>query len=1170
MQSISMNNFTHIHVHTQYSILDGASDIPKLIKKVKEYGMTSIAITDHGNMFGVKEFYNEATKQNIKPLIGCEVYVAARHRSEKAESEDRAGYHLILIAKNEAGYKNLCKIVSLAWKEGFYYKPRIDWELLNLYHEGLIASTACLAGEIPVAIQTGNIDKARQKIQDFKSLFGSDFYLELMRHKTGNKQIDQEVYYQQEIVNKALKELSAEYDVKLIATNDVHFIEANDAEAHDRLLCINTGKLVQDPARMRYTTQEFLKSPDEMAELFADIPEALENTMEIADKVENFKLNRDPILPDFPLPDGYKDADEYLRKLTYEGAAMRYKEITDEVKDRIEMELSVISRMGFPGYFLIVNDFIRAAREMGVWVGPGRGSAAGSVVAFCLRITDLDPLKYGLLFERFLTEGRVSMPDMDIDFDEDGREKVINWVVEKYGENRVAQIVTFGTMAMKMAIRDVARVENLALSDADRLAKLVPMRARNLKEAIQQVPELSEAKNSSNPQIARTIKYAEELEGSVRHTGLHACGVIIGKDDLINHIPLCTSKDSKLLVTQFEGSHVESVGLLKMDFLGLKTLSIMKDAVENIKRSRGIDINVDEIPMFDEATYELFSKGNTTGVFQFESDGMKKYLRELKPNRFEDLIAMNALYRPGPMEYIPNYIRRKHGKEKVTFDHPLMEDYLSDTYGITVYQEQVMKLSMVLAGFTIQQSDSLRKAIGKKIAAMMEKSKSEFMEGCAKNNISEDVAKKIWGDWESFAQYAFNKSHSACYAITAYRMAYLKAHYQNEFMAAVLSRNVSVIDEITFLIDECKKLGIGVLGPDVNESELRFTVNSKGEIRFGLAAIKGLGNAAVDSIIEERSSGGDYKNIFDFLERVNLRAVNKKSIEALAMAGAFDSFGMHRAQFFYKLPNEEITFLEKLIRHIGLVQSKQNTMQQSLFGEAEEMAIPDPEIPACDQWSRMEQLTHEKNVIGFYMSGHPLDDYKTGLKHFANFTLDNLEHLKKWANREIRFGGMITAAGHKINKNNKPFGYFELEDFTGTVKLNLWSENYDKFKHLLEIGKCVMVTAKVDKRFADKDKTNEDQIEWEIRVQVVEPLYDLIEKRTRSITLILALSMLDEALVQSLLKSVKEHSGKADLKVMVRDEDDKYFIELSARKFKVNPDNFIKYLETENFSFKLN
>lgn len=1169
-----MVNFTHLHVHTQYSILDGASNIEKLITKVKNTGMTSIAITDHGNMFGVKEFYNIARKKGIKPILGCETYVAAKGRTDKTDSDDRSGFHLILLAKNETGYKNLCRLISKAWIEGFYYKPRIDWELLSQHHEGLIASTACIAGEIPYHILKNDLEKAEQKIQDFKNLFGDDFYLELMRHKTGYAKTDEDVYAQQKIVNKELIRLSGKHNVRLIATNDVHFIDAEDAEAHDHLLCINTGKLMSDTNRLKYTKQEFLKTPDEMAALFADIPEALENTKEIADKINDFELEKKPILPDFPLPEGFTSNYEYLEHLTYIGAKKRYPEITDELRERIEFELSVIKKMDFAGYFLIVNDFIRAARDMGVWVGPGRGSAAGSVVVYCLFITDLDPLKYGLLFERFLNPDRISMPDMDIDFDEEGREKVIHWVVEKYGKSRVAQIVTFGTMASKMAIRDVARVENLALSEADRLSKLVPPKAKNLKEAINNTKELQQAKESSNPLISNTMKYAVELEGSVRHTGLHACGIIIGKDDLIDHIPLCTSKDSELMVTQYEGSHVESVGLLKMDFLGLKTLSIIKDCIENIKYSKGIEIDIDTIPLDDAETYELFSKGNTTAVFQFESDGMKKHLRELKPNHFEDLIAMNALYRPGPMDNIPNYIRRKHGKEQITYDHPLMEDSLKDTYGIPVYQEQVMELSRRMGNFTRGQADGLRKAMGKKNIVLMNELHPKFIEGCATNGISETIVNKVWNDWRAFAEYAFNKSHAACYAITAYRMAYLKAHYQNEFMAAVLSRNVSNIEEITFLIDECKKLNTRVLGPDVNESHEKFVVNPKGEIRFGLSAIKGLGNAAVDSIIEERKKDGAYKNIFDFLNRVSLRTVNKKSIEALAMAGAFDSMNIHRAQFFYKLPNEEITFLEKVIRHISLTQSKQNSMQQSLFGDSAEAEISDPELPVCEPWSTIEMLNHEKDVIGFYMSGHPLDNYKVELKYFTNFTLDKCENLSPLAGRDIRFGGMITQAGHKLNKNNKPFGYFEIEDYTGTTRLSLWSENYDKFKHLLDIGKCIFVTGKVDRRGWDNKEKEKDPnyvIEYEIKIHSIEPLYSLMEKRAKELTLFVNLETINSSFIERIRQLVNEYPGNVQLKMQIVDEEGDISVDMLSRKRKVSCDGFLKELETINgIRYKLN
>ena len=878
--------YTHLHVHTQYSILDGAADIKNMISKVKADKMVALAITDHGNMFGVKEFHNEAVKQGIKPILGCEMYMARRSMYEKSDKTDGGGFHLILLAKNKEGYHNLIRLVSLAWTEGFYYKPRIDKETLRQYNAGLIACSACLNGEIPYTIRHEDYNSARKIVLEYKEIFGEDFYLELQRHKSGDPQMDKEVFEDQVYVNEQLLKLSKETGVKVIATNDVHFINEEDAQAHDRLLCISTGKDVDDQNRLRYTRQEWLKSQQEMKEIFHDVPEALSNTNEIVEKVETFELNGPPVMPYFQIPEGFENADEYLKHLTYEGAKDRYPELTEQVKERIDFELETIKKMGFPDYFLIVWDFIRAAREMDVSVGPGRGSAAGSVVAYCLRITDIDPVKYDLLFERFLNPDRISMPDIDIDFDEDGRDKVLQYVVNKYGKKRVAHIITFGTMAPKMAIRDVARVQKLELSEADRLAKLVPERpGTTFSKAYEEVPELVTERNSSNELVSQTLKYAEVLEGSVRQTGVHACGIIIGRDDLEEHIPICTSKDAELHVTQYDGKHIESVGMLKMDFLGLKTLSIIKDTIDNIKKSRNIDIDIDAIPLDDKKTFELYSWGDTTAIFQFESDGMKKYLRMLKPNRFEDLIAMNALYRPGPMDYIPSFINRKHGKEAIAYDLPEMDEFLKDTYGITVYQEQVMLLSQKLGGFTKGMADSLRKAMGKKIKAMMDQLKEKFIAGCKNNGYQEETVNKIWKDWEAFAQYAFNKSHSTCYAYVSYQTAYLKAHYPAEYMAAVLSRNLNDIKKITFFMDECKRMGLNVLVPDINESHARFTVNKAGDIRFGLAAIKGVGEAAVEHIIQERTKGGTFKNIYDFVERVNLTTVNKRSLEALAMAG---------------------------------------------------------------------------------------------------------------------------------------------------------------------------------------------------------------------------------------------------------------------------------------------
>jgi DNA polymerase-3 subunit alpha len=1161
-----MPEFTHLHVHTQYSILDGASHIGDLISKARDYGMKAIAITDHGNMFGVKEFFNKAKKADIKPIFGCEIYVAANSRFEKSGTDDRSGYHLILLAKNHQGYKNLVKLVSLAWVEGFYYKPRIDWESLRKYHEGLIVSTACLAGELPQAILSGHPERAEELIRQFVELFGEDFYLEVQRHVTGEPYFDEDTLAQQNQVIEAYKKYSQQFGLKIIATNDVHFINAEDAEAHDRLICLNTGKDLDDPSRLRYTKQEYLKTADQMAALFADIPGALENTMEIADKVESFSLDQQAILPNFPLPENFTDPNEYLRHLTYEGARKRYGELTPEVTERIDFELGVISNMGFSGYFLIVQDFIQAARDMDVSVGPGRGSAAGSVVAYCNNITDIDPIKYDLLFERFLNPDRISMPDIDIDFDEDGREKVINWVLEKYGHERVAQIITFGTMAAKMAIRDVARVQKLPLPEADKLAKLVPERPGiTLKKAFQEVRELEDARHSPNALIAETLKYAETLEGSVRHTGLHACGVIISRDDLTDHIPVCTSRDSKLLVTQFEGGLVESVGMLKMDFLGLKTLSIIRDAIYNIKLSRGEDLDIDAIPFDDAQTFELFSKGDTGGVFQFESDGMRKHLRDLKPNQFEDLIAMNALYRPGPMEYIPNYIRRKHGKEKIQFDHPVMEEYLSGTFGITVYQEQVMQLSRAMAGFTRGEADSLRKAMGKKIREMMDKLKVKFVEGCEKNGIEKKIAEKVWGDWEAFAEYAFNKSHSTCYAYIAYKMAYLKAHYPAEFYAAVLSRNINDIKDITYYIEESRGHQIPVLGPDVNESDQRFTVNKKGEIRFGLAAVKGVGEAAVESIITERNAGGPFKSIFDFAKRVNLRSVNKRCFEALAWAGAFDTFaGVHRAQYFHQTKQDDPNFIEKLMRHVSLLQNRKATAQSSLFGGDEEINIPDPEIPNCEPWSKIEQLRNENTVIGFYISGHPLDEYNLELANFANFNLQKIkESMEALKGREFKFGGMITAANHKVTKTGKDYGSFTIEDYTGSINLTLFSETYLKFRHLMEVGRFLMVQARVDKKFSSE--------ELELRVNSMELLSDVIEKYTRTFTLFLPLNDLTEQHVDALTGAIKRCPGKIPVKIKVNDEIEKQTLELKSKGFRVSAPEFVKWLkETPGVKFKIN
>lgn len=1144
-----MINFTHFHVHTQYSILDGASDVPQLIKKAKDDGMPAVCITDHGNMFGVKHFYNEARKQGIKPIIGCEIYITGGSRFEKKGSEDRSGNHLILIAKNKQGYENLSKLVSYAWIEGFYYTPRIDWELLRKYHEGIIASSACLGGEVPQEIIEKGEEAGEKKALEYKKLFGDDFYLELQRHKSGDPKKDEEVYNVQLKVNDILLRIGKKHNIKVIATNDVHFINAEDADAHDRLICLNTGKDLDDPTRMVYTKQEFFKTREEMNTLFGDIPEALENTNEIVLKVEDYELEINPVMPEFQLPDGFTNEDEYLKHITYEGAKKRYVEITEPIRERIDFELSVIQKMGFPGYFLIVQDFLNAAREMGVSVGPGRGSAAGSVVAYCIRITDIDPLKYNLLFERFLNPDRISMPDIDIDFDEDGRDKVIEWVVKKYGEKRVAQIITFGTMAAKMAIRDVARVEKLPLSESDRLAKLVPERpGTTLKQAYAEVPELKQAKESGNPLIVKTLRFAETLEGSVRHTGLHACGIIISRNDLVEHIPVCTLKDSKLLVTQYDGSHVESVGMLKMDFLGLKTLSIIKDAIENIKESHGVEIDIDNIPLDDEKTFDLYSKGDTTGLFQFESPGMKKHLRALKPNRFDDLIAMNALYRPGPMEYIPSFVARKHGKEPIIYDLPEMEEFLNETYGITVYQEQVMLLSQKLAGFSKGEADSLRKAMGKKKRDIMDKLKAKFVDGCKTNGFDSKIIHKIWNDWEAFAEYAFNKSHSTCYAYVSYQTAYLKAHYPAEFMAAVVSRNIADIKKITIFMDECRRMGISVLGPDVNESKLKFTVNTKGDIRFGLGAIKGVGENAVLKIIEERKENGNYKNIYDFIERVNLSQVTKKTIETLATAGAFDNIDTIARGQYFALDNKETNFIENLVRYGNMYHNDKNTQQISLFGGADSIQITKPPVPATNDWQKLETLNREKELIGIYLSAHPLDDFKLEIDNFCNTSLSELSDITKLSGKEISVAGIVTEVKHSTTKNGNPFGFLTIQDYTDSYRFALFGKDYMDFRKYCYMDYPLHIKGKIQPKLY-----NEKELEFKIKSMML--LGEVRENMVRSISISIALTNINQNLIQEIKTVALQKKGKVMLKFKIYDTEDNLSIQFFSRTEKIELTN---------------
>jgi len=1163
----NMGLFAHLHVHTQYSILDGASSIPALIDRARELGMEALAITDHGNMFGVKEFHNYATKKGIKPIIGCEIYVARGNLEDKTGTEDRSGDHLILLAKNIKGYHNLVKLVSIAWTKGFYYKPRIDKRVLKQYREGLIASSACIAGEIPGEILNGNMEKAEEALKSYLDIFGEDFYLEIQRHETADPDANQTTFPQQQKVIEGFRKLSEKYGVKIIASNDVHFVNREDAEAHDRLICINTAKDLDDPDRMRYTKQEYLKSEEEMLKIFSDIPEAVENTSEIVARVEKYKLDNNPIMPEFKIPPGFSSESDYLRFLTFRGAAERWGTLTKEQTDRIEFELETITRMGFPAYFLIVYDFLRAAREMGVSVGPGRGSAAGSAVAYCLHITDIDPIKYGLLFERFLNPDRISLPDIDIDFDEDGRDSVLRYVVNKYGHDRVAHIITFGTMGAKMAIRDVARVQKLPLSEADRLAKMVPERPGvTLADAYAEVPELAKEKESSNKFISQTLAFAEALEGSIRQTGVHACGVIISKEPLDNYIPLSIAKDTDLFVTQYEGNHVESIGLLKMDFLGLKTLSIIKDAVENIKKRHGIDINVGKLPLDDKKTFELFSRGDTTGIFQFESTGMKKYLRELQPNRFEDLIAMNALYRPGPMEYIPQYIRRKHGKEKIDYLLPEMEKYLADTYGITVYQEQVMLLSQELAGFTKGEADSLRKAMEKKKKSLMDEMRTRFFEGCARKGYSEEIINKIWSGWEHFAQYAFNKSHSTCYALVAFQTGYLKAHYPAEYMAAVLSRNISDIKKITLFMDETRRMGIEVLGPDVNESEVKFTVNRDGNIRFGLGAIKGVGEGAVMQLIEEREKNGAYTDIYDMVSRVNLNALNKKNLEAMALAGAFDCFtGISREQYF-ATDAKGITFIENLIRYGNNVKTFRNSSKNTLFGEEDGFTMKKPLPPQCPEWPKLEKLNREKEVIGIYLSSHPLDDFRLEIETFTNTTFEELkENMKDFIDREVTVAGMVTESRNGVGKNGKPYASFTLQDYTDSFRFVLFDKDCVEFSKFIVNGFFLLVKGRIQRR-----KYAENELDF--RIKTITMLSSVKDELIKSVTIKVKAPDINRELINQLAQMIKANQGETELKFLFIDPESKMSLPMFSRNIRIRLNNeFIAFLEDHPvLDFKVN
>ena len=1149
--------FTHFHVHSQYSILDGAASIPGLIEKAKADGQAALALTDHGNMFGIKLFYDTCRQKGIKPILGCEAYVARVSLYNKEKPIDRSGEHLIILAKNLTGYLNLVKLCSTAFCDGFYYRPRIDKTQLEKHHEGLIISSACLGGEIDQKIMAGDLEGAEKAALWYKNLFGEDYYLEVMRHPAADPKQRAEIYdNQQRCIQEKIK-IARKLNIKLIATNDVHFLNEEDAEAHDLLICLNTRKDIDDPTRMRYTRQEWFKTTQEMIDLFPDLPEAIENTQEITDKVEEYELDSDPLMPVFPIPPelgteeeyrqkfsqedlfneftrdekgnvvlteeeankkikklgGYdrlyriKLEADYLKELTMKGVVKRYGENpSPEIMERIIFELHIMKTMGFPGYFLIVQDFIQAARDMGVIVGPGRGSAAGSAVAYCLGITNIDPIKYDLLFERFLNPDRISLPDIDVDFDDAGRQQVLEWVTEKYGADKVSHIVTFGSMAAKMAIKDVARVLKLELSEANRLAKMVPEAPKmTLKKAYKENPDLEKEKQSLNPLISKTIQFAETLEGSIRQTGVHACGILISRDPLTDHIPIMPTEGESLMTTQYDGHFVEPIGLIKMDFLGLRTLSIIKTCLDNIKKSKHIVLNENEIPLDDEETFKLFTRGDTTGLFQFESPGMKKHLRALQPNRFEDLVAMNALYRPGPMEYIPSFIRRKHGEEPIEYDHPMMEPYLKDTYGITVYQEQVMLQSRALGLFTRGQSDTLRKAMGKKKFELLAELKGKFVEGCKNNpdfvqgakekgkNV-EELVNKIWGDWEAFASYAFNKSHSVCYAYIAYQTGFLKAHYPAEFMAANLSNNLSDITKVTVFMDECKRMGLSVLAPDVNESYNDFTVNSHGQIRFGMAAIKGVGEAAVEKIIEEREKNGPYKDVYDFFERIDYKSVNKKTIENLVTAGGLDSFGYHRAQYLH-LVDATTTVLDNLVNYGQKNQQDSMNLQATLFGELDGFEVTKPNIPDCELWHDYEKSKKEKELIGIYLTSHPLDPYKLEMQLLCTPVEELNSGLETFKGKEINIAGIITAKREGKTKTGKDFGILTLEDFSGTYELAFFGKDYTDFRQYFIDETAIYVKGKVGPKWGKEGN------ELTFTIQKVGLLEALTENAIRSITL---------------------------------------------------------------------
>lgn len=1239
-----MEDFVHLHVHTHYSVLDGQSKVRYLVDKAVKDGMKGMAITDHGVMYGIKELFDYCSVVNkkrvkeglepFKPILGCEMYVAHHNKEDKVkENGDASGYHLIVLAKNYQGYKNLIKIVSRSWVDGYYYKPRTDRADLEKYHEGLIVCSACIAGEVPAKVLDGDLEGAREACQWYHRVFGDDYYLELQRHEVKDPAIraNREVFPLQQKANKALMEFAKEYGIKVVCTNDCHFEDQDTAEAHDHLLCLSTSKDLDDPFRLMYTKQEWFKTRKEMNDVFADVPEALSNTLEVLGKVEMYSIDNGPIMPYFPIPESfgteqswrekYTEADlyrefttdengqnplpedkarevidrlggydkiyrikleaDYLAKLAYDGARKNYGDpLPDNVKEHINFELHVMKTMGFPGYFLIVQDFIAAARnELGVWVGPGRGSAAGSVVAYCLGITRIDPLKYDLLFERFLNPDRVNLPDIDTDFDDDGRGKVLRWVMDKYGEENCAHIITYGSMATKNSIADVARVERLPLERANMLKKAIPDRLpdnkkMNLTNAIEYTPELREAEVSTDPRERNTIKYAKQLEGTVRGTGIHACGFIICRDPISDWVPVSTADDPdfpelKCAVTQYDGHVIESTGLIKMDFLGLKTLSELKEACKVVERTRGVKVDIDNIPIDDEMTYQLYQKGRTIGTFQFESPGMQKYLRELHPTVFEDLIAMNALYRPGPMDYIPDFIKRKNDPTLVTYDIPCMEKYLKDTYGITVYQEQVMLLSRQLANFTRGESDALRKAMGKKKKDIVDRMKPKFIKQGSANGHDPKVLEKIWGDWEKFASYAFNKSHATCYSWVAYQTAYLKAHYPAEYMAALMTRRFSDIGEITKLMEECKVMGIPTLGPDVNESFVEFGVNGKGEIRFGLSAIKGMGSAAAEAIVRERQDNGAYKDVYDFVERVNLRDVNRKALESMALSGGFDCFGLAREQYLGVNARGE-AFLDSLVRFGQQYQQEKASAANTLFGDfASDITIVTPPAPKAVPWSAIERLGREKQLVGIYLSAHPLDDYTLVLESLCNTTCaeaGNREKFPELAMRsEITFGGIVTKVTQRFNKRGEPFGIVTMEDFEGPGEIALFGEDWGRWGAWLTEGSAVFVTAKCVKRFATSQY-------FSMVIQKIEYLQTVKDNRLERFTIHLKSALIDDDVVNDVLSMVADAPGKTELYFNVNDEETNTNVLLRAKAGRIEVRNSLaRYVsEREGMSYTVN